>query len=314
MLLLTKRLPSTRTIQCFLAVAQELNFRRAAELLNMSQPPLSRQIKALEAQLNVRLIERDTHRVSLTAAGTAFKDDAYQYLAGLDLAMAAIGQRYHEDAGGAADADTVRIGLTSVINHAFNAQLNVLITDPALTGGRALERAWSRHLVERVRSGALDIAIVGDILAPSADLAVETVGHEAMIVALPASHPAAAQRDVDLAALADTPLFWASRTDNPAFYDKFERSFRSLGYAAPRRPEPKDFTQLLACVAAGEGVALCAQSMQATSHIGVTYRALPPALARLLSIDLQVVSRANEPRRAVRARLEAIRAALSGTR
>lgn len=313
MLLLTKRLPSTRTIQCFLAVAQELNFRRAAELLNMSQPPLSRQIKALEEQLKVRLIERDTHRVSLTPAGAAFQDQAYRYLAGLDLAMAAVGQRFQADEGDGADAGTVRIGLTSVINHAFHAQLKVLVSDTALTGGRALERAWSRHLVERVRRGALDIAIVGDILAPGAELAVQTVGHEAMIVALPASHPAAAQHEVDFAALADTPLFWASRADNPAFYDKFERSFKRLGYAAPRRPEPKDFTQLLAGVAAGEGVALCPQSMQATSHVGVAYRPLPPPLARLLSIELQLVARANEPRHAVRARLEAIRAALSVT-
>jgi DNA-binding transcriptional LysR family regulator len=84
-----------------------------------------------------------------------------------------------------------------------------------------------------------------------------------------------------------------------------------LGYAAPRRLEPKDFTMLLASAAAGEGVALCPQSMQATSHIGVAYRALQPKLARLLSIDVQVVSRASEARRAVRAKVETIRAILA---
>ncbi|MNF69593.1 hypothetical protein D3C84_514800 [compost metagenome] len=71
---------------------------------------------------------------------------------------------------------------------------------------------------------------------------------------------------------------------------------------------------LLASLAAGEGVALCPQSMQATSHIGVAYRALRPELARLLSIDVQVVSRANEARQAVRARVETIRAVLADQR
>lgn len=308
MLMLSKHLPSTRTLQCYLAVAQELNFRRAAELLNMSQPPLSRQIKSLEEILRVQLIHRDTHRVSLTTAGEAFKDEAYKFLLALDLAIAGVKEHFHDDD---ASADMVRMGLTSVINYSLIPNLNALVTDQAFTGGRPLERAWSRHLVERVRGGELDIAIVGDIVTPTADLAVETVGCEPMIVVLPASHPAAEKTEVDLAELSDSPLFWSSRTDNPAFYDKCERTFKSFGYAAPRRLEPKDFTMLLASVAAGEGVALCPQSMQATSRIGVAYRALPPKLAQLLAIDVQVVARAHETRRAVLDKLQTIRAVLA---
>lgn len=308
MLLLSKHLPSTRTLQCYLAVAQELNFRRAAELLNMSQPPLSRQIKALEDMLRVQLIQRDTHRVSLTTAGEAFKEEAYRFLLDLDLAIAGVKEQFH---GHDARADVVRIGMTSVINHSLTPQLNALVTDPGFTGGRPLERAWSKHLVERVRSGELDIAIVGDIVTPTADLAVETVGHEPMIVVLSVFHPAAQKTEVDLAELGETPLFWSSRNDNPVFYDKCERTFKSLGYAAPRLLEPKDFAMLLSSVALGEGVALCPQSMQATSHVGVAYRALQPKLARLLSIEVQVVSRANEARQAVRVKVDTIRAALA---
>lgn len=308
MLMLSKHLPSTRTLQCYLAVAQELNFRRAAELLNMSQPPLSRKIKALEDMLRVQLIHRATQRVSLTTAGEAFKDEAYKFLLALDLAVAAVKEQFHDDDP---SADVVRVGLTSVINYALIPQLNDLVTAPDFTGGRPLERAWSRHLVERVRSGEIDIAIVGDIVTPTADLEVETVGHEPMIVVLSASHPAAESATVDLAELGETPLFWSSRTDNPAFYDKCERVFKSLGYAAPRRPEPKDFATLLASVAAGEGVALCPQSMQATSHLGVAYRALQPKVAPLLAIDVQVVWRAGEARSAVHAKLASIRAILA---
>ncbi|HEX8609716.1 MAG TPA: LysR family transcriptional regulator [Telluria sp.] len=307
MLLLSKHLPSTRTLQCFLAVAQELNFRRAAELMNMSQPPLSRQIKGLEDMLRVRLIERDTQRVSLTEAGVAFKEEAFAILLALDAAAGGVKARFQDGDGG---GDTVRVGLTSVINHSLMPALHALVTDPAFTGARALERAWSRQLVERVRGGELDLAIVGDIAAPGADLAVGPLGCEPMIVVLPADHPAAQKDEVDLADLGELPLFWFSRNDNPAFYDKCERGFRRLGYAPPRRPEPKDFTLLLAAVAAGEGVALCPQSMQATSRIGVAYRALAPATARLLSIEVQVVARAHETRVAVLGKVEQLRAAL----
>ncbi|NHZ41660.1 LysR family transcriptional regulator [Massilia aquatica] len=302
MLMLSKHLPSTRALQCFLAVAQELNFRRAAELLNMSQPPLTRQIQGLEEMLRVRLIERDTQRVSLTPAGLAFKEQASGILLALDAAIGA--------ARATVDDGAVRMGLTSVINHSLMPALHALLADAAFCGGRALERAWSRQLVERVRSGALDLAIVGDIVAPGADLALQALVCEPMILALPETHAAAANAQVDLADVGDLPLFWFARADNPAFYDKCERAFRRLGYAAARRPEPKDFTQLLAAVAAGEGVALCPQSMRATSRLGVAYRALPPAVERLFSIDVQVVARAHETRAAVLEKIARIHAAL----
>ncbi len=306
MLMLSRHLPSTRALQCYLAVAQELNFRRAAELLNMSQPPLSRQIKALEELLRVQLFHRDTHGVRLTEAGEAFKAEAYQLLLSLDAAVAGIQQRFHDDH---ASAGAVRIGLTSVINHRFIAELSVLLANPAFTGERPLVRAWSKFLVEQVRSGDLDIAIVGDIVGPSTDLALDTVLREPLVVALPAAHAAApaGSGEIDLAAMGDTPLFWLSRNDNPAFYDKCERVFRGIGYAPPRRPEPKDFTVLLAAIAAGEGVALCPQSMQATSHIGVAYQPLAPRLAQALCIDVQIVSRAHEPRAGVAGKIAMIR-------
>lgn len=304
MLLLSRHLPSTRTLQCYLAVAQELSFRRAAELLNMSQPPLSRQIKALEDLLRVQLFHRDTHGVRLTEAGEAFKVEAHQLLQTLDAAVAGIKERFHDNDASAA---VVRIGLTSVINHRLIEELDVLLGDPAFTGGRALTRAWSRHLVEQVRSGELDIAIVGDIVAPTADLLVETALREPLMVALPAAHPGAACAEINLSEWGETPLFWSSRNDNPAFHDKCERVFRGLGYAPPRRLEPKDFTVLLAAVAAGEGIALCPQSMQATSHLGVVYRPLAPRLTQPLSIDVQIVSRAHEARAAVQGKIGIIR-------
>ena len=309
MLMLLKHLPSTRTLQCFLAVAQELNFRRAAELLHMSQPPLSRQIRGLEDLLRVQLIERDTRQVRLTAAGEVFMQETHALLTALERAVAATAT--HAQQTGQA-TDGVRIGLTSVLNHALIPKLNALINSPDFHGGRAVVRAMSKNLVERVRRGELDLAIVGDIAPPADDLRLEWLASEAMIAVLPEQHAAASKAEVSLADLADVPLFWFSRIDNPAFYDKCGRVFKAAGYAAPRRPEPKDFTLLLAAVAAGQGVALCPQSMQATSRMGVVYRPLTARLARQLAIDVHLVARAQETRRDVLDQVDLVRAMLAG--
>jgi DNA-binding transcriptional LysR family regulator len=309
--MLSRHLPTTRALQCFLAVAQELNFRSAAALLNMSQPPLSRQIQALEDLLRVQLIARDTHHVSLTPAGAAFHQEVHAYLKALDSATADLAHRFDGNRDGAA---SVRIGLTSAIHYQAIARLDDLMGRPGFTGARPVLRAISRKLIEQVRQGALDIAIVGDIIAPSDDLRVEWIGSEPMMAMLPARHPAAAQDTVSLADLGALPLFWFARTDNPAFYDKCGRVFRQHGYAAPRRLEPKDFTMLLAAVAAGEGVALCPQSMQATSRTGVVYRALAAELAPLLAIDMQVVWRSGETRAAVLDKVALIRPPSAVTR
>ncbi len=305
MLLLSSHLPSIRTLQCFLAVAQECNFRSAAQLLNMSQPPLTRQIQGLEDLLRVKLIERDTRRVSLTAAGEAFRAEAHHIVSALSAAVATM-KACGQD-------DTPRIGLTSVLNCQAIGALDRLLGDHVFTGARGVERDMSRHLVERVRSGALDLALVGDIAPPAPDLLAETVGSEAMVAMLPAGHAAAAGAVAALEKLGETALFWFSRSDNPAFYDKCERAFRACGLGALRRAEPRDFSVLLAAVAAGDGIALCPQSMQATSRVGVVYRPLPPVLARLLAIELQVVVRADDMRPALLEKIATIRTALAGT-
>ncbi|MCX7206562.1 MAG: LysR family transcriptional regulator [Proteobacteria bacterium] len=309
MLMLSRHLPSTRTLQCYLAVAQELNFRSAAELLNMSQPPLSRQIQGLEDLLRVQLIQRDTRQVSLTPAGEQFKREAHTFLLALDLAVQGMKVNFQDESEG---PDIVRMGLTSVINYSLIPNLNMLISSPDFVRSR-LERAYSKYLVERVRRGELDIAIVGDIIAPADDLSVELVGCDLTIVALPANHPAAEKQVLELSDLGDMPLFWFSRTDNPAFYDKCERVFKSYHYSAPRRLQAKDFAVLLAAIAAGEGITLCSASMQATSHVGVVYRALSAKLARQLAIDLHIVSRTQETRHQVLDKIQTIRSVLSSS-
>ncbi len=293
MAILSNQLPSIKALQCFVAVARELSFRSAAEVLGMSQPPLSRQIQGLEEIIGVKLFDRNTHGVSLTSAGEALLKDAYSILTTLDTAVGSM-ERFAKNA--ARGSRPVRLGLTSAIDFTLMPKLHAVLRDQAAFVSGKQERIYSRQLVERVRSGRLDLAIVGDIVAPGNDLKAHPVGHEPMIVALPTQHPAAQHSHVTFQDLGDTTLFWFPRSDNPALYDKCEHVFQRFQYRTSRRLEPDDFTSLLAMIAAGDGLAFCPASMRAASRIGVTYRPFEPALERSLTIDVQLIVRAAENR------------------
>ena len=99
---------SLARLSCFVAVAEELHFGRAAERLQMTQPPLSRQIQKLEKSVGARLLERDNRRVELTGAGVAFLDEAHRLL---NLVEGAGDLARRVDAGA---AGVVRLGFTAV--------------------------------------------------------------------------------------------------------------------------------------------------------------------------------------------------------
>jgi len=111
--LISSHLPTIRQLQCFLAVAHELNFRRAAERLNMTQPPLTRQIQSLENLLGQSLFSRTTHAVTLTESGRALVAKAEAIL----TALSALKQE-------AQPAAQLRIGLTRTLNFELIAPLN----------------------------------------------------------------------------------------------------------------------------------------------------------------------------------------------
>ncbi len=104
--LISSHLPSIKQLQCFLAVAHELNFRRAAERLSMTQPPLTRQIQSLEGLLGQALFDRNTHAVTLTHAGQALVGKAEAILS----ALSALKQEAQPA------PSRVRIGLTRTLN------------------------------------------------------------------------------------------------------------------------------------------------------------------------------------------------------
>src|SRR5471032_2192888 len=170
-----------RQFRYFLALSEELNFRRAALRLHISQPPLSRQIQQLEEQLGVELFQRNSSGVILTQAGTAFLPEVRRTLAQADKAIA-VAKAAH-----GAGAGRFVVGYTTV----FGRSAIPDVTD----GLRQRFPQWridstgkhSISLVRDIKNGAMDAAFIG-LHTDAQGLKVETIFEEPFVVALPTAH------------------------------------------------------------------------------------------------------------------------------
>lgn len=242
-----------RHLRYFIAVAEELHFRRAAERLQVAQPAVSEQVRKLEDDLGVRLLDR-TPRVALTSAGEAFLIEARRVLHQADQARrAALGAGCHIDG-------RLRVG------HLCDA---VPLALPRLLAGFAaaspgvdvvLETCPSLELVERVSDQRLDAAVVC-LPAPISGLRVTPFAEERMVVALHESHPAAGADWIEPHQLQGRPVLVMTRATNPAFFDGVITVWRAAGVAARlvEVSEP-NLEHLLLAVAAGAGAALVPES------------------------------------------------------
>ncbi|WP_439213393.1 LysR family transcriptional regulator [Duffyella gerundensis] len=283
-------LPSVKQLQCFLAVAHELNFRRAAERLSMTQPPLTRQIKSLEALLNQSLFLRSTHEVSLTEAGRSLVPRAEEIL----LALAGL-----KVEPSPADA-RVRIGLTRTLNFDRIASLKQSLAHLRVGEDIETPNLTSAQLLQCLTKNTLDLVISGEQgVAQAENIEYRWLCREPLLLALPAAHPASAEEIVSLESISDLPLFWIARSANPAFYDKCEKYFSRLETAIKRVKEPDDSLVMLTHIARGKGFALMPQSKCIFTQDGLCYRPLCSADAQQLHIDVYVAIRRGETRQPV---------------
>ncbi|MDH2066207.1 LysR substrate-binding domain-containing protein [Pantoea sp. GD03673] len=288
--LISSHLPTIRQLQCFLAVAHELNFRRAAERLSMTQPPLTRQIQRLEDLLGQSLFCRSTHEVTLTDSGRALVAQAEAIL----IALSALKQDA-QPAGG-----RLRIGMTRTLNAELMPPLNRQLAALHASDEMAMPSLTSAQLLQSLAKNQLDVIITGE-RGPDAENAVQYawVYQEPLLVAMPSAHPASLTEKVTLESLADLPLFWFPRSANPLFYDKCERYFATLSITLKRIREPEDSLLMLSHIARGKGFALMPQSTCTFNQAGLCYRPLAERAARQLMIDVYAAIRADEKNEAV---------------
>jgi len=250
-------------LRYFVAVAEELNFRRAAERLAITQPPLTRQIQALEEIVGAPLLERDRSGVSLTSTGTHFLKEARKLLADADAMLARVRQRAERQ-------DELKLGITTVLDPALFTWLEPALKIQLPSLRLQQKRQHSQSSVMNIQRGTLDAALIG-LPSASGDLQIERLFVEPLVAALPAGHALRGRRRISLMELADDTLFWSPRRINPAWFDHYEKLFQARGFNPAREPEPADHHVLLGLIAAGQGVALIPASLKSIARSGVMY-------------------------------------------
>lgn len=203
----------TRQLESFIVLAEELHFGKAAERLHMQQPPLSRQIKALENELEVTLFKRNNRKVELTEEGAFFLQEAKAIITRLTAAQHTL------KAMGNGEAGTLRIGFVdSSITERFVSTMGRFKEQyPKVT--IELEEMISEDQVAAIEEESLHIGFVRTYLAKTHELSHIDVISEPYIVALANNHPLAGQETVSVYELAKEPLIFFPHRKNPGIYN-----------------------------------------------------------------------------------------------
>src|SRR4051794_25867554 len=244
-----------RHLRYFVAVAEELHFRRAAERLHVAQPAVSEQVRKLEDELGVRLLNRTQRSVSLTDAGAAMLDEARRVLQMADRAVAVA-----RDTSTSA-ATRLRVGyLPASLPTAVPRALQELRrTMPNVQV--SLETGAARKLIEEVRAGRLDAAVVS-LPAPTAGLTRTLLGSQRAVVAMPVMHRHPTEESINLERLAPERIVLLPREVNPAFYDGALSVCRDAGLSPTIiHPLEARIELALLAVSSGEGFAILPESV-----------------------------------------------------
>jgi DNA-binding transcriptional LysR family regulator len=252
-------------LRCFVAVGEELHFGRAAERLHMTQPPLSRQIRLLEHQVGTPLLERNNRVVRFTAAGKAFFPEAARILRLADEA-ATTARRIAKGEKG-----SIAIGFTAAFGYGLLPEmvrrLHQQVTNISLT----LKEMVTSEQLEALDSGQLDVGLMRPH-PPHGGLATESLGREALMLAIPEKQARNWPKEPTLACLHQKPYLAYSPYEASYFYQLVQ------GCLDRERVEPDivDYVPqihtMLALVDSGVGVALTPETASRLHFEGVLLR------------------------------------------
>lgn len=254
-----------RRLKYFLAVAEELHFGRAATRLDMAQPPLSRQIAALEDDIGVLLFDRSRSQIRLTQAGEVLQDHARQIFERLDAALR------ETRLVGAGGAGRLRIAFVGSASHGVLPTLiksfRSFYPDVELALSALNNAELQRSLIAR----EIDIAVARPELKDE-EFRRELLVREKLILALPDNSPLAARPEIRFADLAGHTFVLYPRRPRPGYADVVLGICEREGFTPARLELTQDFQSAISLVSVGVGLSVVPESVSQTTRPGVTYR------------------------------------------
>ncbi|MGT2476541.1 LysR substrate-binding domain-containing protein [Paraburkholderia terrae] len=257
-----------RQLWMFLAVAEEQHFGRAAKRLNMSQPPLTEQIKVLEQSLKLQLFYRNRQGTQLSPAGAAILPAVQQFASQVERLERVV----REVAAG--QSGVLHVGaITSAMLETVPPLLDALKqAHPHLTV--LVREIDSVEAIPALEAGEIDLAFVRVDGEVGSGIATMPLAEDRLAVALPREHALAALPRVRLQSLANEQLVMSSRQVSPVYFDLLTSVCRSHGLTPRITHEVRSVTSQIAYVGCGQGVALVPSSMRKLAPENVVVRPL----------------------------------------
>lgn len=256
-----------RHLRYFMAVAAELHFGRAAERLHMAQPPLSQQIRQLEAELGFQLFHRTKRSVALTEAGQVFLEECHRIFRQLDQAIDTGRQVSRGELG------QLVIGFVS--SAAYSVLPMILRSFRLQVPGVSLElhELTTNEQLQWLRERRLDIGFVRPpIEEPACNLMI--ILQEPLVVALPEHHALVHQPQVSLQSLVGESFILFPRPLAPGLYDQIISLCQQAGFSPNVVQEAIQMQTIVSLVAAEIGIAIVPVSLQNLQRTGVIYKSL----------------------------------------
>jgi DNA-binding transcriptional LysR family regulator len=254
-----------RQLRQFVAVAEERSFRRAAERLHVSQPPLSVAVQRLEADIGVRLLERSRQGVRLTVAGEVFLEESRRTLAhaGLSVEM----------------AQRAATGKTGALRLSFVPSAGVDVVPQLLRAFRQdhpdvkliLRAETTSHQLAALAEGSVDLGIVVPPLHEGRQLRLKMFCERELALAVPGTHALAGRQRVQLRQLANEAFVGLPVREGPGFESVVVNACQECGFVPRFVQTASQMQAVLALVAAGVGIALVPQAMRAVAMENVHY-------------------------------------------
>jgi DNA-binding transcriptional LysR family regulator len=287
-----------KQMRSFVALAQELNFGRAAARLNMAQPPLTRQIKALEDQLGVQLFVRTAKGAELTVAGQVLLSEVPNILA--------LTQRAQEHAQQAGQGNLGRLDVGIFSSGVLNVIPRFLADFHAERPEVKIELHYMSKMqqIEALRERRITIGF-NRLIPVVDDLVIEPVLQESYLVAMPKGHPLCSKQVVSLADLDDQPMILYPNAKVYGLAQEIAEAFKSEGVRLHVEQEVEDVVTCIALVASRFGVCITTESAANLGLPNVVYR--PLRSKRLRNIELSCMYRRNDTTPTLLAFLDLIR-------